>query len=281
MKFIRINENLIFEHVSEKPTTILDEIQMIETSIDTNINKDIKIPKDVFDSLELKNELNPELFKEDKIIPKIKNKLIQIAKDFIKDIKLDNNLIIKDIILTGSLANFNWSKFSDVDLHIILDTNQLDMEPDAVVDYLDSKKSLWNQNHDIKILDYSVELYAQDIKDKLVATAIYSLIKDKWIKKPIRKEFNVNKQEIKQKALRFIKQLKDVRKDYQEDDFKRALKKADKLKNKIKQMRNSGLEKGGEFSLENLTFKVLRRTAFLDQLYSLKNKAYDKSMSIL
>jgi hypothetical protein len=45
-------------------------------------------------------------------------------------------------------------------------------------------------------------------------------------------------------------------------------------------MRQSGLEKGGEYSIENIVFKVLRRTDFMELLDTYKNKSYDKMVSV-
>jgi hypothetical protein len=109
---------------------------------------------------------------------------------------------------------------------------------------------------------------------------VYSVLKDKWIQKPTREEFNVDKNKIKTKAKDFIYKLKDIKQDFDDKKYETVINKAKKLKAKIKQMRNAGLERGGEFSLENIVFKSLRRIDFMDVINSLKNKAYDTSMSI-
>jgi len=149
-----------------------------------------------------------------------------------------------------------------------------------VEEYFYAQKSIWNQEHDITVFNYPVELYVQDINAKLVATAVYSVAKDKWLKKPQRETFNLDKPAIKAKADSFIHKLRDIRQDYQDKQYQSVLDKVTRLKDKIKQMRNAGLEKGGEFSLENLVFKTLRRTPFLDILDSFKAKAYDSLMSV-
>jgi len=147
-------------------------------------------------------------------------------------------------------------------------------------DFFYAQKSLWNQAHDITVYEYPVELYAQDKSAKLVATAVYSVKKDKWILEPKREEFKVNKKVIKQKADRFIDRLKDIRKDYEDGELQSVVDKVKSLKDKIKKYRTGGLEDGGEYSIENLVFKTLRRTPFMDILDSYKAKAYDKLMSV-
>lgn len=279
MKIFFKNTQIIIAE-SQISKVILDEIDAISNTIDDNISKEITIPKDVINSFKIKDTLNPDIWIKDKLNPKITKKLIKIANDFIKELALPKDLIVKDIIFTGSLANFNWSKYSDIDLHIILDFKKINTDKDFLKDYFRAQKGLWNQEHDITIFDFPVELYIQDANEKLIASAIYSVLNDKWILKPKHENFSIDKKLIKNKATKIINQLKDIRNDYKNKKYKLVVDKVKIVKSKIKQMRNAGLEKGGEFSLENIVFKVLRRTSFMDQLDSFKAKAYDKLMSV-
>jgi hypothetical protein len=276
-----LNENYKVENYSVPSTKEpIDEIDDIANSISDNISKEIKIPTDVLNSFAIKSELNPKIWVGDKLNPKVRTKLVKIATDFFNELDLPSEVKMKDIIFTGSLANFNWSKFSDIDLHIVLDFSQIEGEDKFKEDFFYAQKALWNQAHDITVFDYPVELYAQDIKAKLVASAVYSVKFDKWILKASKEDFKVNKKVIKQKADRFIDNLKDIRKDYQENKLQSVVDKVKSLKDKIKNYRTSGLEKGGEYAIENLVFKTLRRTPFMDILDSYKAKAYDKLMSV-
>jgi hypothetical protein len=276
--FKNIKYNVIIESIS--PKIQLDEIDELENTIQANLDKNVTIPKDVINSFKIKDSLNPEIWENDKLTPNVKENLIKIAYDFFKEIEVPSNVKIKDIIFTGSLANFNWSKFSDVDLHIVIDFNDVDANTKMVEDFFYAQKVIWNQNHDITIFKYPIELYVQDINHKLVATAVYSVINDTWIKKPIRENFKLDKKTVLIKAQNIIKQLKTIRDNYKHGEYQEVVKDVKHLKDKIKQMRNAGLEKGGELSLENITFKILRRTDFMDILDSFKAKSYDKLMSI-
>jgi GNAT superfamily N-acetyltransferase len=279
MKFLN-NPNIIIVENYSQPIQQLDEIDEIDSSIDANVDKEISIPKDVLNSFKIKDTLEPQIWSNDTLEPKVQKKLLKIANAFIKDVKIPKGTKIKDIIFTGSLANFNWSKFSDIDLHVVLDFNQFDGDKNMVQDYFDAQRKLWEKEHDIKIFDYPVQPYMQDSNQELVASAIYSIVKNKWIKKPKQEKFIPDKSLIKQKAHQFIKKLKEIQIEYKNQNFNLVIDLVTNLKNKIKQMRNAGLDKGGEFSLENLVFKTLRRTPFLDILDSFKAKAYDKTMSL-
>ena len=281
MKFFRLEKTLLFENKPiNRPIQQLDEIDALASTIDDNISKEANIPKDVLNSFKIKDNLNQDIWSEDKLNPKIKKKLINIAKDFLKDIELPKGIKINDIIFTGSLANYNWSKFSDIDLHIVIDFKQFEADEKMVEDYFYAQKSIWNQEHDITVFDYPVELYVQDVNHELVANAVYSVLRDKWLKKPKREEFDIDRKAIKDSAEKYIHYLKDIRQDYKDKHYQKVVDKVTKLKNKIKNMRKAGLESGGEYSHENLVFKVLRRTQFMDILDSFKSKAYDNLMSI-
>jgi predicted nucleotidyltransferase len=206
--------------------------------------------------------------------------MIDISEDFIKDLKLPKKIEIKDIIFTGSLTNYNWSKYSDIDLHVILDFKELDMDEEMLKEYFSSKKIIWNNEHEIKINDFPIEMYVQDINKIFHGESIYSILNNKWKKKPIKEKFMIDKNKIKEKANKYINLLKDIKKDYNEANYDKVINEVDKIKNKLKKMRLSGLESGGEYSIENFVFKVLRRSSFMELLNNYKIKAYDKKMSI-
>jgi hypothetical protein len=277
---VGLKPNLIMENSTPNTKIQLDELDMIENSIDTNLEKDARITPEILDSFQLKDTLNQDIWPNGKIDDEVRVRLIEIAEDFIKDLNIPSELVVKDIIFTGSLANYNWSRYSDIDLHIVMDFNQFDLDPKLTNDYFYVQKTIWNQEHDITLKGFPVEIYVQNINKELIATAVYSVLKNKWIKKPKREEFTIDKKAIKTKANSFIYQLRDIKQDYLDKQYDLVVDKVTKLKKKIKQMRNAGLERGGEFSLENMVFKVLRRTDFMDILDSYKAKSYDKNLSI-
>ena len=84
-------------------------------------NNEINLP-----SLEIKNTLNMNIWQsEERIKHEVSSRLIQIAMDFLESLDIGQH-VIKDITLTGSLANYNWTEFSDIDLHILLDFRYID-----------------------------------------------------------------------------------------------------------------------------------------------------------
>ena len=232
------------------------------------------------DSLEIQNDFNRDIWEEDdKLDPVITERLMAIAQDFLDKLKM-SNLEIHDIILTGSLANYNWSKYSDFDLHIVVDFKQVDDNVKLVKDFFDAKKTIWNRTHAIFLRDYEVEIYVQDRGEAHESNGIYSVMYDKWTVKPQYGELRVDKQNSVKKAEDIARQIDDAEKLFRKENFEQAEARVQQIKDKIKKMRSSGLETGGVYSVENLAFKLLRRSEDIKRLMELGTDSYDKKMSL-
>lgn len=251
-------------------TEITDEI------IDEAVN-----PENIdLSSFKVKEELNPKIFDENqKLHNEIRTRLLTIADDFFDTLELPWVDVV-DITLTGSLANYNWSKFSDVDLHILIDYNEVDDNESLVSEYLAAKKNLWNDKHDIKIKGYDVELYAQDVNEEHISTGVYSVLWDDWLVKPQKLNPKIDTKKVKQKASSIIDSYDNLLESLDNGEYDKVIRRIGIIRQKIKKMRQTGLDSEGEFSYENITFKVLRRMGFLDKLSDLETFAYDKSLSM-
>lgn len=249
-----------------------------ERPFSTNFMKNRKgSTEDAIRSFIPKGKLNDKIWNDNnKLKQEIRHALLRLAHDFMKDVNLKENHI-DDIVLTGSLANFNWSEYSDYDLHIIVDLNKLSENTKLIKDYFDTKKARWNDEHDIEIYDYPVEIYVQSREDAAYSTGVYSLIDNKWLVKPSGKNFNLDEPSVKNKADALMGEIDRMLK-MKEPEL--ALDKIENFKQKLRNMRSSGLEKDGEYSTENLAFKTLRRNGYIEKLNNFKNKMYDKKFSI-
>jgi predicted nucleotidyltransferase len=231
-------------------------------------------------SFEMQDTLSPDIFDEDEMmLPEVRKVLLQIGKDFYEYLGTPW-VDLQDIILTGSLANYNWSKFSDVDLHIVISYEQISKNKDLVEEFTWTKKELWNEEHDIKIKDYEVEVYAQDTEEDLVAGGVYSVLYDKWLKKPERKNVNLDANRINALVEDFEDKIGDLFRKFLAGDKYGLADDIDDLKADIRDLRKQGLATGGEFSPENIAFKALRRMGLMDKLGDMKSELYDDEMSI-
>jgi len=231
------------------------------------------------ESFDIHDDLEPVLWRGDELKEQIASRLQKIAQDFIDGLSIEVN--IEDITLTGSLANYNWSKYSDVDLHIIVNFSEVDSNRALVKAYFDNVRSKWNLKHNIKIKGYDVEIYVEDSREQHLSSGVYSILKNKWIKKPKRYENNVDFISARRKADDIETQVNMIRNMANAGQQRRSAKAIDRLKRKIRNMRAAGLQsKKQEFSTENIAFKILRRNGILDMLEDLKNEVYDTALSI-
>jgi predicted nucleotidyltransferase len=235
----------------------------------------------ILDSFSVKETLNPkvwEKFEDPKkaiMVPKVRKALMHIAEVFIDD--LGDDVFVEDIYLMGSLANFNWSEFSDFDLHIIVDMERYGKQEELYKELFDLKKKLFNDKHDIKIYGYDVELYAQGVKDEAHSDGVYSVMNDEWVHVPSKTHKNIDMSVLTQKIKNWTDKIDDTIKDAKSEGNAEKIK---PLKDKLKDYRQSGLDKDGEFSYENLVFKFLRRSGHIEKLFDEKTKIKDKELSV-
>jgi predicted nucleotidyltransferase len=238
--------------------------------------EDKGMDKKIVKSFKPKDHLSEQIFADDSIMREdIQRALLKIANEFIEFLGIE--FFIHDIVLTGSLANYNWSNFSDVDLHIMIDYEDTKYESEILKEFFDAKKNIWNEKHDIKIKGYDVELYVQDVKEEHVSSGVYSVLHDEWVVKPGKMKPNIDDRKILEKGEEYAKKIDAL---VNNDNSKDILNKIETLRKKLKEFRQCGLESGGEYSYENLTFKLLRRNGYIEKLLNLKNKLTDKKLSI-
>lgn len=231
--------------------------------------------KKILNSFSIKDTLNPKIWENPKepeksiMKPRVKNALMRIAEEFIE--YLGDDIFVDDIHLTGSLANFNWSEYSDFDLHIIIDFNQYEKQSKLYKELFNLKKQIFNDKHNIKIFGYDVELYAQDEQEPHYSSGVYSVMNNEWVNEPKKIKTEIDKGVLEKKIKSWTEKI---------DTAIEEGKNLETIKNKIKEYRKSGLEKNGELSYENLVFKFLRRSRHIEKLFDTATKETDKELSI-
>jgi len=232
--------------------------------------------KKIVKTFKPKDTLSPQIFEDGEIMrPEIRKKLLEISNEFVDTFGVE--FFIHDVQLTGSLANYNWSNFSDIDLHIIIDFKESKYNSELVKEFFDAKKNVWNEKHDILIKGYDVELYVQDVDEPHVSSGVYSVLHDKWEVEPKQEKPNIDDNKILSKAEYYAKKIDSLVKNGTKSDM---LPIVEKLRMKIKDFRQCGLESGGEYSYENLVFKLLRRNGYIEKLLKLKTDIINKKLSI-
>lgn len=241
-----------------------------------------------FSQLQIKDTLCPKIFNlETKLmLPEIRDKLKEISTAFYEYIEIEP-VKYSDVILTGSLASYNWSEFSDLDLHILIPFTKIANNIGIVESMLWALKSKFNQDHEIVVNDFKVELYAQDNDlSTLVSNGIYSIEQDKWIKFPKKVEnIDINKDRIYTLVNHFNDRYQDIFKMTQNlkdtSNLEEILSLLDQLSDDIFKMRKKGLaSSAGEFSSYNMAYKILRRKNLLNDIRNLSDDVFDTKYSI-
>jgi hypothetical protein len=214
--------------------------------------------------------------------PMIRKKLVKIGEEFYEGLKdVVGKTPIYDIQLTGSIANYNWTDLSDLDVHVLVDFDKIDAPKKVIESAGEGAKFAWNTRHDIKMRGHDVEIYLQDSDERHHITGLYSLKDNKWIKKPKFDPPNVDEDDVYKKADLIAKEItslegKLVSSGSLPKDARNLYRRAKTLKKKISKMRKEGLDKKGEFSVGNLAFKKLRNDGYIGKLFDVMSQAYDR-----
>ena len=234
------------------------------------------------EAVEKHNTLNSKLFTKDEILKdKVRDKMLEIVDEFLVDLKeQDIKIKVDDIIFIGSNASYNYTKDSDIDLHILANAKATDYDPEIAAALYGAYRTIFNKNLDITLYDIPLEIFVETEDSARVSNGVYSVKKNKWIKKPVIEEIPeydtealdklVDKWETKCKEL-----IDDIKADKLDDEKKVVT----LLEDIYEKLRKKGISKG-EYSVENLTFKELRNKGYLDQLKEYKNELVSKRLSL-
>jgi hypothetical protein len=224
----------------------------------------------VDDAVIFHDTLNPRLWKNNQLKPIIRFKLLQIAKHFINFIDIPK-LNLKDITISGSNAAYTYTKHSDLDLHLIVAVSR--EQSIYLKSLFDAKKNQYNFNHDIKVKGIDVEVYVQDSEQVHHSAGIYSVLDDRWISEPKSERANINDDDVQDKVNNYTNKIQQA---LQSKDIDQA----QAIKDEIARIRKAGLDRAGEFSVENLAFKVLRARGLIDKLRQHIYNLEDEELSL-
>lgn len=236
---------------------------------------------DPTESFEVNDTLNTDVWDGFKINKEVRERLLEIANEFINTIYGDFK--IHDIVLIGSLAGYNWSKYSDFDIHIVVDYTDINNDFGLVEEYVDLLGKKWNKSYDISIYGYDVELYVEDkhfSRDHI--NGLYSILKNKWVIRPIsNKNQTVDTKLIEKKAINLMDQIDDIDLKSSKIDYEELKDESDRIWDKIKKARKDGIDSPeGEYAVGNLVFKYLRRNGYIGKVIEIKKKLVENKFSL-
>jgi hypothetical protein len=211
--------------------------------------------------------LNPKIWENDDLKPEVKQSLLKIAQAFEKFLGVDLDVV--DYTITGSNANYTWTAFSDLDLHLIIPGTPTDEQRELFT----AKKALWGEQHDISIKGLPVECYVQGQDEPHHSTGVYSIKNDSWSVMPKKVKPKIDDASVEAKKDGILRDIESAL-------LGRDLEKLRTVKDKISQMRKAGLARAGEWSVENLVFKILRNLGLIDQITDKIRELEDQELSL-
>ena len=224
------------------------------------------------DAVKFHDHLNPRLWDDrEHLRPEVRAKLLEIATDFEEFLGL-NDVSVQDITISGSNAAYSYTNHSDIDLHLVVAMPQ-GSSAEVYRELFDAKKYQYNDLHNIRIGGADVELYVQDADQPHHSQGIYSVRNNKWISVPRRRSADVNDSAVQRKYQDLGTRIENI---LSSSDYEQLA----RMMTKIKTMRSAGLEREGEFGVDNIVFKLLRNNGLIKRLVDARSAARDAELSL-
>lgn len=222
--------------------------------------------------LQFHQRLNPHLWHDRRLRPEVRLKLLQAGIAFYRFLDLPS-LRISDIVLTGSNAAFNYTSLSDIDVHLLVAYHNTSC-PTLADNFFNTKRNLWNRTYTIAVHGHPIELYVEDTADPAYSNGVFSILHNHWLKRPTPRPTPPDDPALRLKVDSYADEIDTLL----AADPKRS--DVDDLLQRLRKMRISGLLSGGEFALENLTYKMLRGLGYLQRLADKRVELRDKSLTL-
>jgi predicted nucleotidyltransferase len=234
------------------------------------------------EAVEKHKTLNRKLFTTEDILKEtVRKKMLEIVNEFVTNLQEQNiEIKIDDVLLVGSNANYNYTKDSDIDLHIIANTKKIKYEDDVANALYSAYRTLFNKNLDINIYNIPLELYIETENTPRNSNGVYSIKKDKWVKKPVHEEIpDYDKTALNKLVAKWEIKCQDTLDLVKADKLKDEKRVVKLLEDIYEKLRKTGIARS-EYAIENLAFKELRNKGYLDKLKSAKHELISKRLSL-
>ncbi len=219
------------------------------------------------DTVTVNRQLNPKIWDSGDLNPQVRDKLVEVARAFEEFVGIDLDVI--DYTITGSNANYTWTDYSDLDLHLIV----AGAVSDQARELYNAKKALWAEQHNITIKGLPVETYVQGEDEPHHSTGVYSIAKNKWLTEPKKVKPKIDDAAVEVKKLSLLHDIETAL-------LSKELNRLRTVKERITKMRKAGLERAGEWSTENLVFKILRNLGLIDRVSDMIRELEDRELSL-
>lgn len=243
---------------------------------------DVEPKASLTEAIEKHDSLNSKLFTKDELLKdKVRDKMLEIVDTFLADLEEQEVKIkVDDVLFIGSNASYNYTKDSDIDLHILANTKAVDYPADLGAAIYSAYRSIFNKNLDITLYDIPLEIFVETENSARVSNGVYSVRKNKWIKKPVQEDIpEYDKEALDKLVSEWEEKCKNLIDDIKADKLDDEKKVVKILEDIYEKLRKKGVAKG-EYAIENLAFKELRNKGYLDQFKEYRNELTSKRLSL-
>lgn len=245
-----------------------------------NVFSEIKLEE----SIEKHDTLNPKLWNKNKTLkPEVTSKIRNLVGEFLNELAEDGvKIFVDDIILVGSNCSYNYTKDSDLDVHIIANTKNLTCPDDLYTKLYSAYRTIFNKKFDISFYDIPVELYVETDEMPRISNGCYSVVSQRWLSEPSLSDIP----EVDQATIDKVFQEWDnryktlIQKIENSENYQESTVEVEKYIEDIYNLRKTSLPTEGEYGLGNLIFKEVRNCGYLDALKELRNELLSKAFSL-
>lgn len=233
--------------------------------------KKVDIDESIDEAIEKHDELNPDLWENNELKPEVKDKLLEIVGYFTDNLKEDEiELDVKDIVIIGSNANYNYTAQSDIDTHIIADMTPYKDVTDLALKLYNAYRSIWNNKYDPTIYGHEVELYVEPEEVRANSNGMYSL-NTGWLKEPVRTNIpDIDEDELNTLVGEYENKIEGAK----------SIKDIEDIIDSLYLLRQESILKDGEFGIGNQCFKEIRNMGLLQNLKDKKVELENQEMSL-
>ena len=181
----------------------------------------------------------------------------KIVDQFVNDLQVPIDIV--DITIVGSNASYNYNEYSDIDVHIVVNTETLPYDSKMLKLLYDSARNKFNREYDITIKKLPIELSIEDITSSVCSNGVYSVKNQNWIKIPTQIDVELVDMTNTKAYEKLTSEIDRILRNPNSQDIKEMI-------NHLYIIRKNSILVDGEYGKGNLLFKAIRNSGLLQKL---------------
>lgn len=249
---------------------LLTTVAFAQVEVSQPVNKQT-IEGYIDESMQRHDALESTYWDGDKMRPEVQASLKKTGLQYFGRLEQKLPCVkLKDILFTGSLSNYNYTSFSDVDLHLTVDI--ADCKCKALVsEYITLMNYYHHETEEEVFLRRPMQVTVIMANQDKGQDSRYSVLQAKWVVMPEPgRKVPYSKQALSDYVMAYHEQIRELKALFHTDPKAFDCERAQSLFSKLKQERAAGLKGArGYDSIENTAYRVIRSVGDLSTLYDL------------